>query len=213
MDGTSGTIRPRKSKLTLSCPKGRENFPLPTNGGVQEVLCLKLDFIPLWLAKISITPTMEQETPELATRLIEYQLKAKDILAEAFLPKAYSNASKELQAIFMLDARTVKHEERITALEETMIIDYGQQRTLADLVNTVVVNALGGKGTPAYISRSVRGKAYSEYNHNIQNWFLVNSRNNIPRKRYKEAVEYIRNWRPSTNVKMLIRQTNEQTQI
>ena len=213
MDGTSGTIRPRKSKLTLSCPKGRENFPLPTNGGVQEVLCLKLDFIPLWLAKISITPTMEQETPELATRLIEYQLKAKDILAEAFLPKAYSNASKELQAIFMLDARTVKHEERITALEETMVIDYNQQRTLAGLVNSVVVDALGGKEAPAYINGSVRGKAYSECNHDIQGWFLVNSRNNIPRKRYEEAVEYIRNWRPSTNVKMLIRQTNEQTQI
>ncbi len=40
------------------------DFPLPTNGGNQDVFCLKLDFVPLWLAKISITPTMEQETPE-----------------------------------------------------------------------------------------------------------------------------------------------------
>lgn len=126
---------------------------------------------------------------------------------------SYTWASKELQAIFMLDARTVKHEERITALEETMVIDYNQQRTLAGLVNSVVVDALGGKEAPAYINGSVRGKAYSECNHDIQGWFLVNSRNNIPRKRYEEAVEYIRNWRPSTNVKMLIRQTNEQTQI
>ena len=42
---------------------------LPTKGGNQEVLCLKLDFVPLWLAKISITPTREQETPELVFNL------------------------------------------------------------------------------------------------------------------------------------------------
>ena len=63
--------------------KGASNLRLPTKGGNQEVLCLKLDFVPLWLAKISITPTMEQETPELAAKLMEYQLKAKDVLAAA----------------------------------------------------------------------------------------------------------------------------------
>ncbi len=59
---------------------------LPTNGGMQETLCLKLDFVPLWLAKINITPRMEAEAPELAETLMEYQLKAKDVLAAAFLP-------------------------------------------------------------------------------------------------------------------------------
>jgi len=66
--------------------KGGRNFVLPTKGGNQETLCLKLDFVPLWLAKISITPTMEQETPELADTLMQYQLRAKDVLAAAFLP-------------------------------------------------------------------------------------------------------------------------------
>lgn len=67
---------------------------LPTNGGMQEVLCLKLDFVPLWLAKISITPTMERETPELAERLEQYQLHAKDVLAAAFLPTIYGKENK-----------------------------------------------------------------------------------------------------------------------
>ena len=35
--------------------KGASNLTLPTNGGKQEVFCIKLDFIPLWLAKITIT--------------------------------------------------------------------------------------------------------------------------------------------------------------
>lgn len=51
-----------------------------------EVYALRLDFVPIWLSKITITKKMEQETPDLADKLLEYQLKAKDILAAAFLP-------------------------------------------------------------------------------------------------------------------------------
>lgn len=196
--------------------KGGRNFVLNESGyGNREALCLKLDFVPLWLAKISITPTMEQETPELAAKLMEYQLKAKDVLAAAFMPAAggYTKFSKELQAIFMLDNRTVQHEQRISALEDSMVVDYGQQRTLTAQVNAVVVAALGGSDSPAYHDKNVRGRTYSECNRDIQNWFRVNSRNNIPHKRFDEAVEYIQRWRPSTNMSMLIQQTNRQTHI
>lgn len=47
---------------------------------------IRIDFIPLWLAKIPITERMEQDHPDLAEKLLQYQLKAKDILADAFLP-------------------------------------------------------------------------------------------------------------------------------
>lgn len=125
----------------------------------------------------------------------------------------FDGTSKELQAIFMLDSRTMKHEERITALEENMVVDYRQQRVLASQVNTVVIAALGGTDSPAYCNRNIRSRTYSECNRDIQKWFRVNSRNNIPRKRFDEAVEYIQRWRPSTNMSMLIQQTNQQTQI
>lgn len=85
-DGQTKSERKRLQSDTV-LNKGGRNFVLPTNGGNQEVLCLKLDFLPLWLAKISITPKMKKETPELADKLVEYQLKAKDVLAAAFLPK------------------------------------------------------------------------------------------------------------------------------
>lgn len=53
-----------------------------------EAIALRIDFIPLWLAKIVITDKTKQENPGLAEKLLQYQLKAKDILADAFLPKA-----------------------------------------------------------------------------------------------------------------------------
>lgn len=36
--------------------------------------------------------------------------------------------SKEMQALFLLDDRTQKQEQRLTALENTMTVDYNQQR-------------------------------------------------------------------------------------
>ena len=125
----------------------------------------------------------------------------------------FVGGSKELQAIFMLDSRTVQHEQRIAALEDSIVVDYGQQRALADQVNMVVVAALGGRDSAAYADKSLRSKLYSECNRDLQRWFRVNSRNNIPRKRFDEAVEYIQRWRPSTNTAIEIQQSNGQTSL
>ena len=94
--------------------KGGRNFVLPSGGGSQETLCLELDYLPLWLAKISITPTVKAENPQLAERLVQYQLKAKDALAAAFLQKRPNTMAEQLleQAKYM-----VEQERRIAALE------------------------------------------------------------------------------------------------
>lgn len=62
-----------------------------------ETLAIELKLLPLWLAKITITPTMQKEQPELTERLVEYQLKAADVLAEAFLPQAATGSHKAEQ--------------------------------------------------------------------------------------------------------------------
>lgn len=100
------------------------------------------------------------------------------------------------------------HEDRIKNLESNMVIDYGQQQTLRQHVNKAVLNALGGKGTEAYayISKVV----FAECNRDLQDRFKVNSRNNIPRKRYEEAIDYVDNWEPKTNTKLRIDEYNRQ---
>lgn len=70
----------------LVLQQGERNLVLPTKGDEQDVLCILIDFLPLWLAKISITPKMKETNPRLVEKLIAYQLKAKDVLANAFLP-------------------------------------------------------------------------------------------------------------------------------
>lgn len=86
---TKGQMQNERTRIHADAvlSQGERNLVLPSKGGNQSTLCLKLDFVPLWLAKINITPAMQAETPELAERLEAYQLKAKDVLAAAFLPK------------------------------------------------------------------------------------------------------------------------------
>lgn len=100
------------------------------------------------------------------------------------------------------------HEERISKLENTMNIDYGQQRVLEKEVAKVVIESLGGKDSSAY--REVSKKVFSECNHDIKDYFHVNSRNNIPRLKFEEAIDYIRSWTPCSNTRMLIRDCNAQ---
>ena len=157
--------------------------------------------ITLDMAKIQRTP----EGMEIRQKLIDLEKNAS--------VNQFAGLSKELQAILVIDQRTMKQEQRISALENTMTIDYNQQRVLKRVVNTVVIDALGGMDSPAYKSRSVSQKLFMECNRDIQDWFNVNSRNNVPKKRFDEAVEYIKKWRPCANSVMLVQVTNGQTQM
>lgn len=96
---------------------------------------------------------------------------------------------------------------RVTKLENTMNIDYGQQRVLEKEVASVVIESLGGKDSSAY--RKIAKKVFSECNRDVKDYFHVNSRNNIPRLRFDDAVDYIRNWMPCSNTRMLIKEHNE----
>lgn len=151
---------------------------------------------------------MIQRTPqgmEIRQKLIDLE---KNVAVNQF-----AGASKELQAIFVLDNRSMQHEKRISALETNMTVDYEQQRALRRAVNRVVVEALGVKASPAYLDKSTRCKVYSECNKDAQDWFHVNSISNVPRKDFDNAIAYIERWRPCANTVMMIQNVNSQTQM
>lgn len=127
---------------------------------------------------------------------------------EEEIQNPFQNLSTEMKAILMHDEKIMKIDQRVTGLENTMTIDYGQQKVLGDCVNRVVIDALGGKDSEAY--REIGKKVFSECNRDLKNYFHVNARNNVPKKRFDEAVEYISAWRPCTNTILLIREYNSQ---
>ena len=201
--------------------EGSNQIPLPTEGGIKEVFCIRNDFVPLWLAKIQITEKTREERPEFANKLMQYQLKAKDILADAFLPKNPQLPSDPMQLLELhyqalkqvdrkveeVDGKVGAIEGRLANLENTMNLDYGQQRDLGDAVAKTVMKALGGE-SPAY--KEIGRKVFAECNHDLKAYFRVNARANIPKKRYEDAIYYAENWKPCTNTQMRIDQANAQ---
>ena len=89
-----------------------------------------------------------------------------------------------------------------------MTIDYAQQESIRDLVSSVVIAHLGGKESNAY--KEIDKKVFAECNRDIKTYFAVNARNNIPKLRFEESMEYVKNWHPCTNTVMCIRDCNAQ---
>lgn len=177
--------------------EGGSNLTLPTNGGMQNVLCLKLDFVPLWLAKISITPTMKEEHPELAATLKEYQLRAKDVLAAAFLPKEHRGPKSAMdmlrlqsQALFELDDRLTGLEDKV---ENQMTIDHGQQRN----IQKAVASRIDERTAEAIPAREISEKKrlfFAALYHDIKDRFGVPSYRDIRPVDYPAAIAYVQNW-------------------
>lgn len=121
---------------------------------------------------------------------------------------SYQKPMTVAEQIQLLALGNQDHEKRIEKLENTMTIDYGQQKYLGNLVSRVVIEVLGGKKSNAY--DEIGKKVFAECNRDVKTYFDVNARNNIPKLRYQEAVEYIKEWTPCTNTKMMIRDCNAQ---
>lgn len=64
-----------------------------------ETIAIKLDYLPLWLAKIPITPSMEADSPDVADKLEAYQLKAKDVLASAFVSQSIPEVTPNIMSL------------------------------------------------------------------------------------------------------------------
>ena len=121
---------------------------------------------------------------------------------------SYQKPLTTVEQIQVIATGFLDHEERLNRLENTMTIDYVQQESIRDLVSSVVIAHLGGKESNAY--KEIGKKVFAECNRDIKIYFAVNARNNIPKLRFEEAMEYVKNWHPCTNTVMCIRDCNAQ---
>lgn len=156
--------------------------------------------------ELNLYKVIFQSRKESAERFTDWV--AGEVLPSIRKTGSYQKPTTIAEQIGLLATGYGDHEDRIKNLESNMVIDYGQQQTLRQHVNKAVLNALGGKDTEAYayISKVV----FAECNRDLQDRFKVNSRNNIPRKRYEEAIDYVDNWEPKTNTKLRIDEYNRQ---
>lgn len=185
----------------------------PTN----EAIAIRIDFIPLWLAKISITDKTRKENPELADKLLEYQLRAKDILAEAFFQKKRDYPMTIPEQIQLLAQGNVELNKRIDDIQtefETLKMDLPilpiEAEKITEAVKRKGTLVLGGKESNAYNSRSIRQKIYSNIHSNLRYQFQVKSYKAIKRSQVEQAVKIIGEYKPPVFLKNEIDTENAQ---
>ena len=113
---TDTQIKKIQNDLVLS--KGASKIPLNiANPGNPNILCLDITYLPLWLAKINANIVK----PEIQGKLVEYQLRAKDVLADAFVPQFNPQVNPSLP-------------QKLPNYQEAL-------RLLADSMDTIATNA------------------------------------------------------------------------
>lgn len=117
-------------------------------------------------------------------------------------------ASKELQAIFMLDGKQQQFESRLVKVENNMTIDYSQQESLRELGNKKVTAILGGTDAPAY--KELNKKVFASFWRDYKRKLGVNSYKNTLVKDYEMGRQAIINWQPTKEVAFMIKGCNAQ---
>lgn len=194
--------------LKNSCKK----LSLKFETQVREVLVLAEKFVPMWLAQINLTPTMQKKNPEAVQKLLKYQLEAADVLHRAFYEteeqKSTFNAEMGLEGQIVelkeqLKMTTIQlnnveetldvQNEKLDAVMDNMTLTTVQQGRLQRAVKDRVNHLLGGAHSPEY-------KEYSRtYFINIWNSlkerFSCGSRwQDLNPKYFNQAFDYISEW-------------------
>ncbi len=194
-----GLTQPSKVKERLN-EKGVSSIPTLTAGGEQKLL---------YINESNLYKTIFQSRKESAERFTDWVTS--EVLPAIRKTGAYQKPMSTVEMMRIQLGMIDDHEGRITDLEQNMTIDYGQQMSLGDIVNRVVIDALGGKDSNAY--HEIGRKVFAECNRDLKHYFNVNARNNVPKKKFDEAVDYVKNWQPCTNTRMMIQDCNAQFRL
>lgn len=182
-----GLTQPSKVKERLN-EKGVSSIPTLTAGGEQKLL---------YINESNLYKTIFQSRKESAERFTDWVTS--EVLPAIRKTGSYQKPMSPVEMMRIQLGMIDDHEGRIADLEQNMTIDYGQQMSLGDIVNRVVLDALGGKDSNAY--HEIGRKVFAECNRDLKHYFNVNARNNVPKKKFDEAVDYVKNWQPCTNTR------------
>lgn len=180
--------------------KGVVKHDTPTSSGIQSMSCINEGDLYRLIMKSKLPSAEKFESWVMD-----------EVLPTIRKTGSYRKPLTTVEQIQVIATGFLDHEERLNRLENTMTIDYAQQEAIRDLVSSVVIAHLGGKESNAY--KEIGKKVFAECNRDIKTYFTVNARNNIPKLRFEESMEYVRNWHPCTNTVMMIRDCNAQMSI
>lgn len=112
----------------------------------------------------------------------------------------------------------LKHERKIKEIKsdvgyliDNMRIDGSQEYRIGASARKRVVKCLGGKKSNAY--QKISRKAFSGFWSEFKNHFEIPRYGDLPKARFDEALEFIREWSPQTSLRLEVNNLNDQQQM
>ncbi len=173
----------------------------------REILVLSERFVPMWLAQINLTPTMQKKNPLAVQKLLKYQLEATDTLHEAFYET--EEQKQALHDSMGLDGRievmTVQinnmenmledQAEMLHSVVDNMTLSTRQQQKISMAAKDRINRLLGGAHSMEY---KLNSKTYFVNLWNgLKSLYGCASYKDLNPKYFNSAFDYIENWRYS----------------
>lgn len=136
---------------------------------------------------------MEQEEPPALTQT---QLTARIAMQQAEQEQQLSELTE--------DVSYLKNSMRINTTEEYQVKKSG---------STQVIKALGGTDSNAYRDKSIRSKAYAQFWSEFKRHFKMARYGDLAKRKLDDAFEFITEWAPDTELRLLIKHANQQLTI
>jgi len=112
----------------------------------------------------------------------------------------------------------LEQEERIEVVEtdvkylmDNMRVSKGQETELQALGKSVVIKALGGFESNAY--RKIGSKVFPKMWGEFKRHFGIPRYGELPKARFEEGLEFIKEWAPDTSLKLKIKELNNQQHL
>ena len=192
--------------------EGVANLQFLSKGGKQKTICIKEKFVTLWLAKISLTPSMKKKNPEAVQKLLTYQLEAAKVLHKAFYETEEQKDTfhqslglegeiaelKQKLDMTVIQLNNVEEtldyqNEKLNAVMDNMTLTTVQQGRLQRAVKDRVNHLLGGAHSQEYKENS-RLYFINLWN-GLKERFNCGSRwQDLNPKYYNEAFDYVSEW-------------------
>lgn len=135
------------------------------------------------------------------------------VIREQALPQTpEEKLALTMEATIHLDKRVSKIEEDVSDLKENAEIDSNQRYELERTRRVKVMQVVGGASSNYYQEKKAR-KVFLKISKNFHDAFHVSRYEDVKKKDFSKAIDYIKNWYPPYDLQNEIKELNAQTRL
>lgn len=118
-----------------------------------------------------------------------------------------------MEATIHLDERMTNVEKDVDFIKNTSEIDSNQRFKLRKARDRKSVEVCGGKKSNFYKDQNKRRKVFRQLEHDFKDSFVISRYEDLSKKDFDRAINFISNWYPSYPLQQDIKQMNAQTDL